>query len=63
VALLLPFRMAVTGTLPEWLAALAPDLALSSPGLVAVAAFVLVGVVLWLLAVLAAAVSVRAAGR
>jgi multidrug efflux pump subunit AcrB len=63
VALLLPFRMAVTGTLPEWLAALAPDLALSSPGLVAVAAFVLVGVVLWLLAVLAAAVSVRSAGR
>lgn len=62
-ALLLPFRVALTGTLPDWLARLAPDLAVSSPGLVAVAAFVLAGAVLWLLAVLAAAVRVRSTAR
>jgi hypothetical protein len=61
-ALALPFQVALTGSLPGWLERLGPDLD-SSPALVAVAAFVAVGVVLWLLAALVAAVRLRSARR
>jgi hypothetical protein len=62
-ALVLPFQVALTGTLPGWLAWLGPDLSKASPALVAVAAFVAAGVVLWLLAALVAVVRLRAARR
>jgi multidrug efflux pump subunit AcrB len=60
-ALLLPFQVALTGSLPSWLSPLGPGVTDRSPGLVAMAAFVAVGVVLWLLAVVAAALRLRSA--
>jgi multidrug efflux pump subunit AcrB len=62
-ALALPFQVALTGALPGWLIRLGPDLPGASPALVAVAAFVAVGLVLWVLAALVAAVRLRSARR
>jgi hypothetical protein len=60
-ALVLPFQVAVTGALPAWLARLGP--ADASPMLVALVAFLLVGLTLWSLAALAAALRLRAGRR
>lgn len=60
-ALALPFHVALTQALPGWLARLAPPDA--SPALVAAAAFMAAGLVIWLLAGLAAALRLRGSGR
>jgi hypothetical protein len=60
-ALALPFHVALTKALPGWLARLAPPDA--SPALVAAAAFMAAGLVIWLLAGLAAALRLRGSGR
>jgi len=62
-ALALPFQVALTGSLPSWLVPLGPDMPDASPALVAVAAFVAVGLVLWVLAALLAAARLRSARR
>jgi multidrug efflux pump subunit AcrB len=62
-ALLLPFQVALTGTPPGWLVPLAPEVVQTSPGVAALAAFAVVGVVLWLVAVLASAVTLRTVRR
>jgi multidrug efflux pump subunit AcrB len=62
-ALVLPFQVALTGALPGWLLRLDPVVSATSPLLVAVAAFLATGLVLWLVAVAAAAVTLRAGRR
>jgi multidrug efflux pump subunit AcrB len=62
-AFALPFQVALTGVLPGWLAQIGPGVLAGSPALVAVAAFVAVGLVLWLLAALVVVVRLRAARR
>jgi multidrug efflux pump subunit AcrB len=62
-ALVLPFQVALTGSLPGWLARIAPGALEASPALVSVAAFVAVGLVLWLLAALVATIRLRPGNR
>jgi multidrug efflux pump subunit AcrB len=60
-ALALPFHAAITGELPGWLRRFAPADPSLSPGLIALAAFAVAGLLLWLLAALAVAVRLRRA--
>ncbi|MCU0828234.1 MAG: efflux RND transporter permease subunit [Tabrizicola sp.] len=60
---LLPGWVALTGTLPGWLVALAPELADRSPVLVALALFLATTLVVWLVALAAAAVGPRPGQR
>ena len=60
-ALALPFRVAVTGALPGWLAALGPWPAEAAAGPVALGAYLAVALALWLVAVLVAVIRLRPA--
>jgi hypothetical protein len=53
-ALALPFFVALTGALPGWLTTLGPGLAEAAPGPVALGVYLVVALVFWLGAVLAA---------
>lgn len=59
LALALPVQVAATGALPGWLVALVPALADAAPGLAALALFLGLGLMLWLLAAVLAVLRLR----